>query len=180
MFKGFTESYTGADATGEIFFMLIVAFVLGWLARWVYERKFFEDDFVHEESAHIKEVVQEVEVPQAATAVVAPVAQTVQQAVAQKPVYVGYAQDDLKIVEGVGPKIESLLKEGGFDTWQRLAEAEVDDVKTLLRAAGERYRIHDPSTWPEQAQLAHEGKWGELTEFQDALSGGKDLTKIYK
>jgi len=201
MFKGFTESYTGTDASGEIFFMLLVMFILGYLARWAYERIMFED-FYEDENHMINNnvVINEAPVQPAAQApkeqvtpqVVVetpaqPIAQVPVQPTAQAPaqivtqqVHTTVAQDDLKIIEGVGPKIESLLKEGGIDTLYTLSKTDADDIKTLLRAAGERYRIHDPSTWPEQAELASEGKMDELKEFQDALSGGKDLTKIYK
>lgn len=83
--------------------------------------------------------------------------------------------DDLKIIEGVGPKIETLLKEGGINTWAELAAAEVDRLKEILDAAGPRYQIHDPSTWPAQAKFAAEGKFDELKEYQDMLIGGRDI-----
>lgn len=82
--------------------------------------------------------------------------------------------DDLKIVEGIGPKIETLLKEGGINTWAELAEAPVDRLKEILDAAGPRYQIHDPGTWPAQAKLAAEGKWDELKALQEELTGGRD------
>ncbi|MCB0528945.1 MAG: 50S ribosomal protein L27 [Saprospiraceae bacterium] len=85
--------------------------------------------------------------------------------------------DDLKIVEGVGPKIETLLKEGGIATWEALAAADVDRIREILEAAGPRYQIHDPSTWPAQAKFAAEGKWDELKEYQDMLVGGRDVTE---
>jgi large subunit ribosomal protein L27 len=85
--------------------------------------------------------------------------------------------NDLKIVEGVGPKIEQLLNEGGINTWEELAAAEVDRLKEILDAAGPRYQIHDPSTWPAQAKFAAEGKWEELKEYQDMLIGGRDVTE---
>lgn len=81
--------------------------------------------------------------------------------------------DDLKIVEGIGPKIEKLLKDDGINTWGDLAEAAVDRLKAILDAAGDAYRIHQPDTWPQQAGLAHEGKWEELTKWQDELIGGR-------
>ncbi len=81
--------------------------------------------------------------------------------------------EDLKIVEGVGPKIEQLLKNGGVKTWRDLAGTSVDRLKSILDAAGDRYRIHDPSTWPEQAQLAADGDWEKLKEYQDFLDGGR-------
>ena len=164
--------------------MLLVMFVLGYLARWAYEKIMFED-FYEDESHMIqnKVVVNEAPVQLAAQPAVQVVQAPVQPAPVQivtQQVHALVAQDDLKIIEGVGPKIESLLKEGGIDTLHTLSQTNAEDIKTLLRAAGERYRIHDPSTWPEQAELASEGKMDELKEFQDALSGGKDLTKIYK
>jgi large subunit ribosomal protein L27 len=85
--------------------------------------------------------------------------------------------DDLKIIEGIGPKIEQLLKEGGINTWAELASAEVERLKEILDAAGPRYQIHDPSTWPAQAKFAAEGKFEELKEYQDMLIGGRDVTE---
>ena len=85
--------------------------------------------------------------------------------------------DDLKIVEGIGPKIETLLKEGGISTWAELAAASEDRLKEILDAAGPRYQIHDPSTWPAQAKFAAEGKWDELKEYQDVLIGGRDKSE---
>ena len=82
--------------------------------------------------------------------------------------------DDLKIIEGVGPKIETLLKDGGINTWAELAAASVDRLKEILDAAGPRYQIHDPSTWPAQAKFAAEGKWEELQDYQEMLMGGRD------
>ncbi len=81
--------------------------------------------------------------------------------------------EDLKVVEGIGPKIEQLLKNDGIKTWRDLANAKVERLKGILDAAGDRYRIHDPGTWPEQAQLAANGDWDKLKEFQDFLQGGR-------
>lgn len=81
--------------------------------------------------------------------------------------------DNLQVIEGIGPKIEQLLKNGGFPTWAALADADIDNLRSLLDNAGPRYRIHDPSTWPDQAKLAAEGKWAQLIEYQKFLSGGE-------
>jgi len=43
-----------------------------------------------------------------------------------------------------------------------------------LNSGGERFRLHNPGTWPKQAQYAFEGKWKELSEWQDNLKGGKE------
>ncbi len=82
--------------------------------------------------------------------------------------------DDLKKIEGIGPKIEQILHEGGITTFAQLAESDADHVKELLTAAGPRYAIHNPATWAKQAALAAAGKWDELKTLQDQLDGGKE------
>ena len=83
-------------------------------------------------------------------------------------------QDDLKVVEGIGPKIEGLLHDIDIKTWKQLAEAPVEKVQAMLDEAGPRYRIHSPATWAQQADLAANAKWAELEKLQDELDGGKE------
>lgn len=82
-------------------------------------------------------------------------------------------EDDLKVVEGVGPKIESLLKNAGIYSYVTLATTSSEGIKDILLAAGDRYRMHDPGTWPAQSSLAAQGRWDELTALKDELNGGK-------
>lgn len=86
----------------------------------------------------------------------------------------GTVRDDLTRIEGIGPKIQQLLNDAGIQTWAQLATAPVDRLKNILHLAGERFQIHDPSSWPDQAKLAAEGRWDELDELQDILQGGRD------
>lgn len=81
--------------------------------------------------------------------------------------------DDLKRVEGIGPKIAEILNDKGINSFADLAKTSVDDLKAILDEAGSRYRMHDPTTWPQQSQLAADGKWDELGVLQDQLKGGK-------
>jgi small subunit ribosomal protein S1 len=81
--------------------------------------------------------------------------------------------DDLKKIEGIGPKISELLTANGFGTFALLAEADVEKIKEVLAEAGSRYKMHDPTTWPEQAKLAAAGEWDKLKAWQDELDGGK-------
>jgi predicted flap endonuclease-1-like 5' DNA nuclease len=63
--------------------------------------------------------------------------------------------DNLKLVSGIGPKIEALLKDNGIMTFAQLAETEVSRLDALLDEAD--WYMSDPSTWPEQARkLAQE------------------------
>ncbi|MEZ4854436.1 hypothetical protein [Flavobacterium sp.] len=83
-------------------------------------------------------------------------------------------ENDLKIVEGIGPKIEELFKTSGILSWKLLSETSVDRCQEILNKAGERFQMHNPGTWPRQAKLAYEGKWQELKDWQDVLDGGKE------
>jgi len=81
--------------------------------------------------------------------------------------------DDFKKIEGIGPKIASLITESGVTTFAQLAETDPEKIREVLLAAGSRYKMHDPTTWPQQAALAAEGKWDDLKELQNKLQGGK-------
>ncbi|MBK7409263.1 MAG: hypothetical protein IPJ40_15165 [Saprospirales bacterium] len=81
--------------------------------------------------------------------------------------------ESLQVVEGIGPKIETLLNEAGISSLQDLADAKGDHLQEILSSAGERFRLHDPSTWPEQARLAAAGEWEQLNTFKEYLNGGK-------
>ncbi len=81
--------------------------------------------------------------------------------------------DDLKIIEGIGPKIAELLAADGITNFAELAQASQDQLKAVLEKGGSRYKMHDPTTWPQQALLASEGKMDELKALQDSLKGGK-------
>ncbi len=83
--------------------------------------------------------------------------------------------DDLKVIEGIGPKIEQLLHEAGILTYKDLASAKVETLEAVLEKAGPRFRLADPATWPKQAALAAEGRWDDLKKLQDSLKGGREV-----
>ncbi len=85
-----------------------------------------------------------------------------------------YTHDDLKAVEGIGPKIEQLLHSDGIRTWSTLSKAPVSQLKDILEKAGPRYMLADPTTWPKQAGLADAGEWAALDSLQKALKGGRE------
>jgi len=84
-----------------------------------------------------------------------------------------YKQDDLKAVEGIGPAIEKLMHAAGINTWRGMADSSVERLKGILDDAGSRFKLADPGTWPKQAEMAADGKFKELQEYQDFLQGGK-------
>lgn len=82
-------------------------------------------------------------------------------------------KDDLTKIEGIGPKINELLNNAGVYTFGDLASSKKEFLKKVLLDAGSRFQMHDPGTWPQQAELARDGKWDELKDLQDRLDGGK-------
>ncbi len=72
-------------------------------------------------------------------------------------------KDDLKIIEGIGERIEFFLNESGIFTWEQLAQQSVESLNNILELyEGASYRIHNPTSWPKQAELAAKGKWDEF------------------
>jgi predicted flap endonuclease-1-like 5' DNA nuclease len=89
------------------------------------------------------------------------------------PPIVPVVSDDLKIVEGIGPKIEQLLNKEGIMTFKQLADTSPERIKEILVAAGSRFQMHDPTTWPQQSAMAGDGKWDELKAWQNELNKGR-------
>jgi predicted flap endonuclease-1-like 5' DNA nuclease len=81
------------------------------------------------------------------------------------------ADDDLTVVEGVGPHIAKVLVAAGIPTLSALAKAEPAQLERVLRDAG--LNLAQPDTWPEQARLAASGRMEELERLQERLRAGK-------
>jgi predicted flap endonuclease-1-like 5' DNA nuclease len=81
--------------------------------------------------------------------------------------------DNLKKIEGIGPKIEEMLIARNILTFSQLAVTPVAVLEEILEDAGEQYRIHDPATWPEQARLLAEGKIEAFEKLTAELKGGR-------
>ncbi|MFD2822794.1 50S ribosomal protein L21 [Lacinutrix iliipiscaria] len=78
--------------------------------------------------------------------------------------------DDLKKIEGIGPKIASTLVEAGISTFADLAKTKAEKISEIIADVRGN---HVTDTWPAQAKLAADGKWDELKKWQDELDGGK-------
>ncbi len=81
--------------------------------------------------------------------------------------------DDLEIIEGIGPAIARLLHDNSINTYADLAAATPAALKAILDAAGPRFRMAHPQTWPQQADLAARGDWAGLKDLQARLAAGR-------
>jgi predicted flap endonuclease-1-like 5' DNA nuclease len=79
--------------------------------------------------------------------------------------------DDLTIIEGIGPKINTILQLNGIQTFAQLAATDTDMLMKLLK--DNELSFAKPGSWPEQARLAAEGRMAELKELQDRLIAGR-------
>lgn len=80
--------------------------------------------------------------------------------------------DDLKIVEGIGPKMEKALHAAGITTFAALAAATEEQIRAAIQAAGMRFAPSVP-TWPSQAAFAAKGDLDGLKAYQQTLTAGR-------
>lgn len=79
--------------------------------------------------------------------------------------------ENLSRIEGIGPKINTVLHESGIITYSQLSKTTVSGLQEILGEAG--LARFNPETWPEQAALAAKGDWDGLTRLQAKLQGGR-------
>lgn len=84
-----------------------------------------------------------------------------------------YEESDLKVIEGIGPKIEAILKQRGIRTFRDLAQADTAYLTQILNENGIPVGLANPETWPEQADLADREMWQELDTMHSRLRGGR-------
>lgn len=153
--------YTLSGATGEIFIMLLVSFVLGALLGRL---------LAAEQRTERRVAIRTQTLP--APSVIPMHAATSNPAPARNNSALQH--DDLKVIEGIGPRIEELLNRHGIFTWVMLAKTPVDRLVRILENGNGHFKMHNPKTWPDQAALAANHRWEELKEFQELLMSGKD------
>lgn len=76
------------------------------------------------------------------------------EAAATRSQFVPKPEDDLTVVEGIGPKIDEILKQNGIRTYSQLARTDVSQLETILDKAGVSFCMADPASRPEQASWA--------------------------
>ena len=80
--------------------------------------------------------------------------------------------DDLKRVEGIGPKMAEALIASGIDSFAKLGESSEEQIKAALEAAGARFA---PSlgTWAAQAELLAKGDEAGFAAMKESLTAGR-------
>jgi hypothetical protein len=192
-----TMPYTLMKGLGWFVAALVIGIVVGWLIRSVTARRqlakarsqhpdTIELERLRGRIANLEPVVAErdrllaeLDASQAAPAPVAVPVETrgpdvpVAPDVAAASAVLGrtIVPDDLTVIPGIGPNVEQLCHGIGIRTWYDLATTEASLLRTMLVDAGPRFSTHDPSLWPELAQLLARGQW---QEFKDVSQAGAD------
>lgn len=170
MFQNITTDYTLADASGEIFIMLLWAFLLGILLGWVLKpRKYITQKVVS--AAELKGTSYTKNKKWTTKSVMT---SSTASAIWVSNDATARVADDLKLIEWVGPKLEKLLNKHGVSTFKDVVDTDVPGLEDIILAGGPRFQVHSPTTWPDQARLAMQEKWKELEEYQSILNGGRE------
>ena len=123
----------------------------------------------------VEKIVEKIVEVEKIVTVTVPAAVAAPLAAAAKPRSVGAGEgrrDDLKVVEGIGPKIEKLLNNAGYLTFRSVADAEPAALALIMEAAGPRFKLARTETWPEQAALLADNNMEAFKKLTDALKGG--------
>lgn len=80
--------------------------------------------------------------------------------------------DDLTLVEGIGPRIDGILKVAGVTTYAELTARSPEELQQILEAAAFKAPF-DPASWPEQARMAAAGDLTGLHSLQEKLVAGR-------
>ena len=72
--------------------------------------------------------------------------------------------DDFTRIKGIGPKVFSVLRSAGINTFEKLGSTEVSRIREFLEAENPNLlRLVNPESWPEQARMISEGDWEALS-----------------
>ncbi|RMA65755.1 50S ribosomal protein L21 [Ulvibacter antarcticus] len=125
-----------------------------------------------EEKAPVAKKATETKEKTTATKAAAPKKEAKAAPKAKAPAKKAAKADDLKKIEGAGPKAAEAMVAAGLDTFAKVAKAKPEAIAAILTEASSNLAHLVTDTWPKQAKLAAEGKWDELKELQDRLDGG--------
>jgi len=101
--------------------------------------------------------------------------------VASQKVRIRSMQDDLSVIDGIGPRVSSVLRSAGITSFSKLAEREDEEITGILLAENPNLtRLTDPSTWHEQARMAGDGDWEGLKALQDSIKEERRARDLLK
>jgi len=86
-------------------------------------------------------------------------------------------ENNMQVIEGIGPRMESVLYENGIHNWVQLSNYTGMELKEILNKYGSKYAMINAKHWPMQASLAASGNWEELISYQKSIYPSLSSTK---
>ena len=93
----------------------------------------------------------------------------------QEKLRAGRKVDDLKRIEGIGPKVEAALVAAGMTTFAQLAGASSDDLYRIVKTEAGVRIVGDAGTWAKQAQYIVDGDIEGFEAYKGKLKGGREV-----
>ena len=164
LFSVMAQSNTGSDWN---WFLIFIIFVVVLAIALIIQAMFSKKDAAEYEH-HAEEEHEQIEqIPEDEAQPEIPPQTITEEAEPEAPA----ETDDLKTLEGIGPKVAGLLNQNGIFTFAQLADTSVEKLDEILDA-NQLHMLH-PGSWPQQARLAADGDWEALEKLQDELKGGR-------
>ena len=165
------------------FWWFLAGLLLGWLLNWLLSKFMGKDGSSgdsgssgnsHNNSSHANAAYSGAAAVGAAGAASAAMSGGADTAKALAAGFKIKGNDDIEIIEGIGPKIGDLFRENGAGSFDKVMNLSVPAMLAILEKGGSRFKLANPGTWAEQARLCYENRWSELQALQDKLTAGVD------
>jgi predicted flap endonuclease-1-like 5' DNA nuclease len=155
--------------------------VLGWILHWLFEKFFLRGGGNSGATTHHASYAAPTPAPAPRPAPVAAPAVATGASLAAAALAFGYkikspnGYDNFEIIEGIGPKINSVLHAANVHTFDQLAKMDIPSISKILDAAGPNFKLANPESWSAQSALCAKGSWETLKKMQDELIAGVSL-----
>jgi len=158
------------------FWWFVLGVVLGWLLNWLLSRWLRSEPPAAPRTlaAPAEAAAEAGETPREALvhAAAAPPGRIIDVGAARAAGFNIKHDDDLTIIEGIGPKIDELFHANGVGTFAQVARLSVPEMLAILDRGGPNFQLANPGSWARQAALASENRWAELKRLQEELISG--------
>ena len=153
------------NGLGCCLWWFVFGVLLGWLLNWLFSKLFGKNSSSSGggSAAASNTVTRAAAIPAAA-------ASGVDLDAARRAGFQLRHADDLAVIDGIGPKIEELFRQHGVTTFAQVAKMSTAQMQAILDAGGPNYKLANPATWAQQAQLILSNRWGDLKKLHDELA----------
>jgi predicted flap endonuclease-1-like 5' DNA nuclease len=159
----------------------LAGILLGWILNWLFDKFFRRGGGSGGATTHHTSYAAPTPAPAPAPAPVAAPAVATGASLAAAALAFGYkikspnGYDNFEIIEGIGPKINSVLHAANVHTFDQLAKMDIPSISKILDAAGPNFKLANPESWSAQSALCAKGSWETLKKMQDELIAGVSL-----